>query len=174
MIHRLRKFLIAGVVGASAAVAGGAAFAAAQASPQTAPAVQQTAADTPPSAVEDFDYPNADKILKEVGLKLRKGDGHIILADCNGAADLEVMANKDKKPVSYCFKVTGKSGYLTLEVPQLVGIWENEGRAAKATLTTEGKTKTVALKKNDLTELGEGDITTGAKEATLLELRVTG
>ncbi|MEV0371710.1 hypothetical protein AB0I10_18080 [Streptomyces sp. NPDC050636] len=155
------------------AIAGVSTLTAAQATPQPANGtVQKAAADLPPSAVEDFDYPSADKILKEQGVKLIKGDGHILLADCKGAPDLEVMAVKNQKPVSHCFKVTGKTGYLTLEIPELVGIWENDGRTASATVTSEGKSKTVGLKKNDLTELGEGNLGTGAKEATLVELRV--
>ncbi|MCB5908342.1 hypothetical protein [Streptomyces pinistramenti] len=175
MIPRVRKTLIAGVIGAVTAVAGASAFAVAEAAPQRTDSAARQAAATPPPAVEDFGYPEADRILKESGLKLLKGDGHILLADCDASPDFDVMAEKaNHTPVNHCFKVTGKTGYLSLEIPKINSIWENAGHAARATVSTEGKTKTVALKKNDITPLGEGDLSTGGKEATLLELRVTG
>lgn len=36
----------------------------------------------PPVAVEDFSYPQADKVFALTGLILKGGDGHIVLADC--------------------------------------------------------------------------------------------
>ncbi|WP_053803585.1 hypothetical protein [Streptomyces rimosus] len=175
MILRARKALIAGIIGATAAVAGVASLAVAQAAPQpTSDTARAAAGELPPFAVEDFSYPGAEKILNEKGLKLIKGDGHILLADCDGNPDFNVMAeNKAHNPVNYCFKVTGKTGYLTLEIQKINSIWENAGHAARATIRTAGKTKTVDLKKNNITPLGQGDLSTGAKEADLLELRVT-
>ncbi|MFI7103779.1 hypothetical protein ACIBK8_31065 [Streptomyces sp. NPDC050161] len=175
MIPRVRKTLIAGVIGAVTAIAGATTLAVAEAAPQRTDSAVQQAGATPPPAVEDFAYPDADRILKESGLKLIKGDGHILLADCDASPDFDVMAEKaNHTPVNHCFKVTGKTGYLSLEIPKINSIWENAGHAARATVSTEGKTKTVTLKKNDITPLGEGDLSTGGKEATLLELRVTG
>ncbi len=175
MVFRPRKTTFIGLLGATTALTGVCGFAVAQAAPQPAGESAQHIEDTalPPFAVEDFGYPGADKILQEKGLKLVKGDGHIILADCKDSPDLEVMADKKQKWRNYCFKVTGKNGYLTLEVPELIGIWENEGHTASAKVTSEGKTQTVDLKKNDLTELGKATCT-GAKAATLIELRVKG
>ncbi|TJZ57042.1 hypothetical protein FCH28_06110 [Streptomyces piniterrae] len=176
MILRARKTLIAGVIGAAIAVMGAATLAVAQDTPQhTNSTGQQASGGNPPPAVEDFTYPDADRILKETGLKLIKGDGHILLADCDASPDFDVMAEKaNHTPVNHCFKVTGKTGHLTLEIPKVNSIWENAGHSARATISTEGKSKTVTLKKNDITPLGQGDLSTGGKEATLLELRVTG
>ncbi|MER6051020.1 hypothetical protein ABT168_26810 [Streptomyces sp. NPDC001793] len=175
MILRARKALITGVIGATAVIAGASTLAVAHAAPQPANGATLAASgELPPPAIEDFEYPDADKVLKEKGIKLVKGDGHIVMTECDAAPDFEVMANKGQHPVSYCFKVTGKTGYLTMEIPRIIGIMENEGRTAQATVTTEGKTKTVDLRKNRLTPLGEGDLNTGGNEATLLELRVKG
>ncbi|GAU65081.1 putative hypothetical protein [Streptomyces sp. NBRC 110611] len=175
MILRARNTLIAGVIGAIAVVAGVSTLAVAQAAPQPSDAVRTAGDELPPPAVEDFEYPGAEKIFKEKGLKLIKGDGHIILADCGANPDFDVMSEgKNQQPVNYCFKVIGKTGYLKLEIPKINSIWENAGRTARATISTQGKTKTVDLKKNDLTPLGQGDMASGGKEATLLELRVTG
>lgn len=142
----------------------------------TAHPVERSAAagDTPPSAVEDFAYPNAEQIFKEKGLKLLKGDGHIVLTDCS--ADnwrINVEANKGFDTVNYCFKVTGKKGDLALEVPDVTGIW-TDNQVVHATLSSEGKTKTVGTPDgpNKLTGVGVGDITSGAKRAILIELSV--
>src|SRR4051812_20895638 len=40
------------------------------------------AADDPDSTVEDYRYPDADKILNDFKVKLISGDGHIVFADC--------------------------------------------------------------------------------------------
>ncbi|MEU3874976.1 MULTISPECIES: hypothetical protein [Streptomyces] len=168
--------LLAGVVGAVAAATAVCTLTAAEAAPQAEDrVVQQSGATdvTPPSAVEDFGYPGADKILREKGLKLIKGDGHIVLTECSSSWSMKVEANRDLNTVEHCFKVTGKKGYLSLELPRFFGLW-NEDHEVKATITTEGKTKTVDVPKDEVTSFGEGDASTGSKKATLLELRVTG
>jgi hypothetical protein len=43
---------------------------------------------TPAYAVEDFNYPQADKILAEQGILLKRGDGHIVLAECGSQEGL--------------------------------------------------------------------------------------
>ncbi|MEV6358651.1 hypothetical protein AB0M40_38945, partial [Streptomyces hydrogenans] len=54
----------------------------------------EAVADAAPGyAVENYDYPNADKILAEKNIVLKRGDGHIVLADCAGETGLlEVWA----------------------------------------------------------------------------------
>ncbi|MGO4463813.1 hypothetical protein AB4039_42145, partial [Streptomyces sp. M-16] len=47
-----------------------------------ASAMGSVADEGPGYAIEDFGYPNADKILAERGITLKRGDGHIVLADC--------------------------------------------------------------------------------------------
>ncbi len=75
-------------------------------------------------AVENFDYPQADKILAEQNVVLKRGDGHITLADCaTGTGQLEVMARDQSK---ICFAVKGNSGWLTLELPSVYRIRGND------------------------------------------------
>ncbi|MEV6023600.1 hypothetical protein [Streptomyces sp. NPDC052036] len=72
------------------AIAGAAAFVALVGAPVLASADPQppggSAGATPPSAVEDFAYPNADRIQRDQGIKLIKGDGHITLSTCDDSA----------------------------------------------------------------------------------------
>jgi hypothetical protein len=52
----------------------------------------------PGYAIEDYGYPNADKILADRGIRLKRGDGHITLADCASATDLfEVWSRANDK-----------------------------------------------------------------------------
>ncbi|MEU1310872.1 hypothetical protein ABZ419_18550 [Streptomyces cinnamoneus] len=172
MILRKRGMLTAGAIGAAAVIAGVSALGVAAAAP--APADDAT----PPSAVETFAYPNAEKILKEQGIALRKGDGHILLADCKVSRDIQVMTSVDHPGQTergmYCFRVTGtgKTGYLTLEVPKVYNIMTGDV-AVRAKLTAEGKTETVSVAKNDAAGVGSGAPVPGAP-TTLVELRVNG
>ncbi|MDJ1639037.1 hypothetical protein [Streptomyces pakalii] len=110
------------------------------------------AVDTPPVAVEDFAYPQADKIFKEQGILLKRGDGHIVLADCASATDLlEVWARgKDR----FCFRVTGDQGYLSLELPAVYGVKGN-AYETEVNMTVEGEEKTFEVDKNAWTPVGE-------------------
>ncbi|MEU3541282.1 hypothetical protein [Streptomyces paromomycinus] len=171
----MRRTVLAGILGATTAVGAVSAFTIAQAAPQPAE-VQQTAADAAmSSAVEDFNYPDAERILKEKGIKLGRGDGHIILSECKND-DIRVWTTSTSEDGNkYCFKVTGKSGYLTLEVPETFGVQALD-RPVEATLTSDGKKQTVKVTEGTTEQVGVGDGRPGAsgKEATLVELRVKG
>ena len=57
---------------------------------------QPPSAAKPPALVEDYAYPGADRILTEKGIKLKRGDGRILLADCDQAAQqIRVMTVED-------------------------------------------------------------------------------
>ncbi|MEU2854977.1 hypothetical protein [Streptomyces syringium] len=169
MIFRLRRKLLAGVAGIVVVGTVGTAVNAA-AAPGPADGATQS------YAVETFDYPNAAKILKERGIALRKGDGHILLADCAATHDIVVsttaLDNVDRG--RYCFKVTGtgKTGYLTLEIPKVVTIGTGDYNV-QAKLTADSETTTVDVPKNDMTSVGQGT-QKGGGPAVLVELRVTG
>jgi hypothetical protein len=46
-------------------------------------------ADNPqPPIEENYDYPGAEKIFQERGIRLRKGDGHILLVDYSSGTGL--------------------------------------------------------------------------------------
>lgn len=145
------------------AVAGGAS---AQQTTGSGP-VTAVADEAPGYAVENFDYPQADKILAEKNIRLKRGDGHITLADCGAdTGQLEVLSRNQSK---VCFAVTGTSGWLTLELPAVYLIKGNE-YATEAEMTVGTEEKTYDIEKNTWTSVGEtADEQT--RQWTLLELR---
>ncbi|UQA97089.1 hypothetical protein [Streptomyces halobius] len=132
---------------------------------------KSAASDRLPAAVEDFSYPNAEKILQEKGIKLIRGDGHLTLADC-GTSPQQIKVwtrNGD-----FCFQATAKQAYLDMEVPKVWAL-ETAKRPISADLTAGAKKETVKVTKegpqDGYQSVGEG--TRGA-ETTLIRLRVTG
>ncbi|OKI02615.1 hypothetical protein A6A06_16545 [Streptomyces sp. CB02923] len=170
------KLFSAGAVGAAVLVTGLTALAggSAVAAPTTGDE------DVPPYAVETFEYPDAAKILKEQGIALRRGDGHIVLGDCLDPASQDIQVSTAFRhsgqtvPGRYCFKVTGtgKSGYLTLEVPRVYNVITGDV-TVQASLTANKKTESVNVGKNDIKGFGSAD-DTPAGFPVLVELRVTG
>ncbi|EDY53075.1 hypothetical protein [Streptomyces clavuligerus] len=165
-----RSLLRAGGFLAAAACAALATFTAAQAAPQDtrSPAAAAAAAEMP-VAVEDFVHPGADRLLTDRGITLKRGDGGITLTDCTSGYDIQVESRT--ADTFFCFTVTGKQGYLTMELPEAFALWTTD-HPVRAKITAEGKTHVVNAPKNDYTPMGEiGDL---GKPAVLLELRVTG
>ncbi|WP_228978070.1 hypothetical protein [Streptomyces sp. DH12] len=126
--------------------------------------------------METFDYPQAAKVLDEQGIKLIKGDGHILLADCADARDIQVQTSLQHPGQTtrgqYCFKVTGSAGFLTLELPKVYGIVTGDV-AVSADLTADGTKKTVEVGENTVKGVGlAGTPPTGP--TVLVELRVKG
>ncbi|GAA1268799.1 hypothetical protein GCM10009665_66730 [Kitasatospora nipponensis] len=134
----------------------------------TAPAV--AAESTPPSAVEDFSYPGAAKVLADRGITLKAGDGHIVLADCASGTGLVQLFSRSATPSEVCFQITGPTGYLSLEIPQIYNI-KGDDHAIKATLNTAGTVTSLDVPKNTWTPVGEG---TSGDQTTLLELNASG
>lgn len=125
--------------------------------------------------MEDYGYPGADRILTEKGIKLKKGDGRILLAECDQAAQqIRVQTVGDpsvgRKDI-YCFKALGKTGRLTLELPRVFGV-EAADHPVRADLTANGQTTSVVVEKDGWASVGEG--TVGGARSVLVELRVTG
>ncbi|MBW5486158.1 hypothetical protein GPJ59_30925 [Streptomyces bambusae] len=123
----------------------------------------------PGYAIEDFGYPNADKILAERGITLKRGDGHITLADCAGATDLlEVWSRANDK---ICFRVTGTTGYLTLEIPAVFAVRGNS-YTTQVDMTTGTEAKTFDVNKNAWTPVGESADEQG-RDFMLMEIRTS-
>ncbi|MFD7032415.1 hypothetical protein ACFWAR_30735 [Streptomyces sp. NPDC059917] len=121
----------------------------------------------PGYAIEDFAYPNADKILAERGITLKRGDGHILLADCTSATDLlEVWSRANEK---ICFRVIGNNGYLTLEIPAVFAVKGNS-YATRVDMTTGTEAKTFDVNKNAWTPVGESADDQG-RDFMLMEIR---
>ncbi|MFE1775083.1 hypothetical protein [Streptomyces sp. NPDC059008] len=125
----------------------------------------------PGYVVEHFDYPGADKIKEEKGIILKRGDGHITLADCSSATGLlEVWSRKNDK---ICFRTTGTSGHLTLEVPSVFVIKGSADHAADVTLTAPKTTaQEVEVSKGEWKPVGEADDPQG-REHVLVEIRTS-
>lgn len=124
----------------------------------------------PSSLVEDYSYPGAAQIEADKQIKLIKGDGKIMLAEC-GSADglIQVESYHDTSEPVYCFKVLDTSGFLALEIPNVYWIWAGDEKVT-ATVTVDGVEKDpVVVGANDGEPFGNED---PDNHAVLLELRV--
>lgn len=167
MSFRARNLVIAGLIGFLGAAIG---IPIAVADDSSA-----AAADTPPVAVEQFSYPGAAGILASEGIELKRGDGHILLATCDGSADqIRVYTVADStvgRKGDYCFKATSTSGWLTLSLPRVFAL-ETGDHPISADLTANGDTTTVSVAEGGFESVGEG--TVGGARSVLVEIRVTG
>ncbi|MGW5399377.1 hypothetical protein [Streptomyces sp. NPDC003952] len=148
---RLSSRLLAMGLATSAVLACGVAYAA---DPGATPKgiTAQAGSSEMPYAVEDFAYPNAEKILAEKNLKLKRGDGNIVLAECGSDPDLLKFIGRDRD--DFCFRVTGRTGFLTLEVPAVTGV-QSKDQAAQVDMTVDGETKSYEVPKNSWKGVGE-------------------
>ncbi|UOX87675.1 hypothetical protein MUY14_39145 [Amycolatopsis sp. FBCC-B4732] len=119
------------------------------------PTVATAAADdTPPPIVEDYDYPGADQIFAEHGIRLLKGDGHILFTDCATSGNrIEVWSRTND--ATFCFHVTANKGYLSLDLAKVYLI-KADDHSLKATMLVKGTPKVVDIEKNSWTSVGEG------------------
>ncbi|WP_053803573.1 LamG-like jellyroll fold domain-containing protein [Streptomyces rimosus] len=138
--------------------------------PLTPPSMAKVADGEPGYAIEDFAYPDADKIKAAKGITLKRGDGNIVLAECGSSAGLmEIWSRKNDKT---CFDVTDATGYLALEIPAVFTIKGSAGQAADVTLTgPDGKKQEVAVPKDEWTPVGEST-DPQTREHTLVEISV--
>nr|WSY53142.1 hypothetical protein OG999_25455 [Streptomyces sp. NBC_00886] len=130
-----------------------------------------TIADSAPGyAVEDFAYPQADKILAEQNILLKRGDGHITLADCvSGTGQIEVMARQNAETI--CFRVVGNSGWLTLEIPSVYAVKGND-YTTQVDMTVGTEEQSYDIAKNTWNAVGESADEQG-REFMLVEIRST-
>ncbi|MFJ3930709.1 MULTISPECIES: hypothetical protein [unclassified Streptomyces] len=132
--------------------------------------VATVAGEAPGYAVEDFNYPEADRILAERGIVLKRGDGHITLADCASDTDLlRVLARRQENPV--CFRTVGSSGWLTLEIPAVYIIKGND-YTTQVDMTVGNEEKSFDIEKNSWTAVGES-ADEGGRDHLLVEIRTT-
>jgi hypothetical protein len=129
---------------------------------------------TPGPIEENYDYPNAEAIYAERGIRLKKGDGRILLVDCpaNRTGLLVVESRIHPKPAGdFCFQIKGGKGFVTMELPAAYFIVGDGKNLLTAKVTTEGETSTVDVKKDGHTPIGESSDPQG-REGALVELRV--
>ena len=126
--------------------------------------------DTQPTLEETYDYPDAAKILHDRKIRLIRGDGHIVLVDCApGANVLRVQSRITKPNDDFCFQVKRAPGYVTLELEKAYYV-RGDNHVVDATVTTDGHSETVPVRKNEWTEIGEITDPEG-RPGTLVELR---
>lgn len=151
--HRLVRRTLGAAAAATLAsfvVAGGPSGAHEQ--PGGSEAIAPVVDEAPGYAVEDFEYPGADRILAEQGITLKRGDGHIVLTECGATGLLEVLTRSSVEKI--CFRTTGNSGYLTLEIPAVFNIRGND-YSTQVDMTVDGTEQSYDIVKNTWTPVGE-------------------
>jgi hypothetical protein len=127
--------------------------------------------DAQSSLVEDYKYPGAGQIFAQRGIRLIKGDGHLMLVACGQSGLIEVRSadapnDTDSDPGHYCFKATAPFGDLSLNIPNAYQV-KGDDHSVTATITVNNQTSTVPIDKNVWTGIGLGS---GPDPATLLRL----
>ncbi|MUT88914.1 hypothetical protein [Streptomyces sp. Z38] len=129
---------------------------------------EAVAGDAPGYAVEDYAYPNADTILAEQDIVLKRGDGHIVLADCAAGADLLRFLARDREDV--CFEVTADTGFLTLELPAVHGVKTDDSANTHLEMTAEDDQVKYDIPADTWAGVGES---VDGREHVLVEIHVT-
>ncbi|RSN11111.1 hypothetical protein DMC63_30135 [Streptomyces sp. WAC 05977] len=133
----------------------------------------------PPLAIEDFSYPQAAQIQAERGFLLKRGDGHIVLlATCpadSADPDLLRIAERGQPAPGYvCFRVSGKTGHLTVEMPSVYGVDTGNFTSEVVLTPDDGATKkTYKVPPNSYAGVGETDPGGTGGEYMLLEIKVS-
>ncbi|WP_103507542.1 hypothetical protein [Streptomyces sp. SM13] len=126
----------------------------------------------PGHAVEDFAYPQADTILAEQGILLKRGDGHIVLAQCGSSPDLLEIYVRHESADKFCFRTTGASGYLSLELPAVYGV-QTKDHATELSTTVDGEDHQYDVAANSWAPVGETADPEG-REHVLVEIVTSG
>jgi Trypsin len=128
-------------------------------------------ADTPQGTVEDYLYPDAERILAEQNARLISGDGHIVLADCATPPQgdiglMKVYTTEEEIGTGglglLCFKVRSATGFLNLEVPgvyEIRGDGQRTGTGHEVTaelISDAGEEITVEVDPDGSTQVGVG------------------
>jgi len=116
------------------------------------------AEDPQPDLVENFDYPGAAAIEAERGIKLKKGDGHILFVQCaDGQNQLKVESTAFPAPRNlFCFKIVGAAGHITMELEEAYVVHGNDYNVVAKWTAEDGTAHTTQLRKNAPTAIGEG------------------
>jgi hypothetical protein len=126
--------------------------------------------DPQPPIEENYAYPGADEIFRQRGIRLQKGDGHILLVDCNSGTGFAQVWSRSKGQL--CFRIRGTTGYLTMKLPEVYLIAGGNDHSIQATVTVDGNAETVQVQKNEWISVGEG-ADPESRPATLLEFRAS-
>ncbi|RKT53608.1 hypothetical protein C8E97_2180 [Saccharothrix australiensis] len=134
------------------------------------PSAAAAAEETQSSLVETFDHPGAAAIEERRHIRLKKGDGNIMLVECRANANqIRVESTAFLPPENvFCFQVVGDKGSLTMEIPEAFLVFGNDYRSVASWTTDSGEVRqTVVDRKDKPFPIGEG--VTG-KPGVLIEL----
>ncbi|MEU0910628.1 hypothetical protein [Streptomyces althioticus] len=129
---------------------------------------EAVADDAPGYAVENYAYPDADRILADRDIVLKRGDGHIVLADCAAGADQLRFLARDREDV--CFEVTAGTGFLTLELPAVHGVRTDDSANTHLEMTAEDDQVEYDIPADTWAGVGES---VDGREHVLVEIQVT-
>ncbi|MGA5767668.1 hypothetical protein ACPC36_09335 [Streptomyces pseudogriseolus] len=122
----------------------------------------------PGYAVEDYAYPDADRILAEQDIVLKRGDGHIVLAECTDSTYLLRFLARDREDV--CFQVTADTGFLTLELPAVHGVKTDDSANTHLEMTVEDEQVEYDIPADTWEGVGES---VDGREHVLVEINVS-
>jgi len=128
--------------------------------------------DPQPELVENFEYPGAAAIEAARGIKLKKGDGHILFVDCAQNAN-QLQVESTAFPAGrnlFCFKIVGDKGNITMELAEAFLVHGNDYNVVATWTDENGKVHNTPLRKNNPTGIGEG--VTG-QPGSLIEFNAT-
>ncbi|MGW7223238.1 hypothetical protein [Streptomyces sp. NPDC054826] len=162
-LHRIATRILA-----AAAVAGVLAWVVAAGSQSSGAAAEPVAGEAPGYAVEDYNYPGADKILAEQGILLKRGDGHIVLAECTAGENQLMFLARGREDV--CFEVTGDEGFLTLELESVNGVRTDDSKNTHLRMTADGDRVEYDIPADRWEGIGES---VDGREHVLVEIRTT-
>lgn len=101
--------------------------------------------------VEDYNYPGRDAILADKHVKLLRGNGKIMLADCGG----DVIEVRSREIGTTCFRSTVPGGWLTVEIPK-VYLGKADSHQVGMRLTSNGESEDHTLEPKAYAPFGEG------------------
>lgn len=154
-MRSITKMVIVGAVVGATAMSG---VVGAVAADRATAAPKALTAGDPPPAVEDFSYPNSDQIFAERGIRLKSGDGHIVLTTCApGLLEVDARDMTTTDPVGggrFCFTTTGTTGRLSLELPSTYAVSTSD-YSVHLVMVNGTETKIHDLKPNSWNKVGE-------------------
>ncbi|WP_405008350.1 trypsin-like serine protease [Kitasatospora purpeofusca] len=165
-MHTVRR--LSPFIGAALAIPLLAAGLVSTAAPASAAPVPTASGSGAPALVENYVHPGAASILADRHITVRSGDGHIQLVDCAAGSNLLRLYSRAATPSETCFRITGPTGSLQLEIPKVYSIKGDADHSVTATFTSDGNPVYVGVPKNTWTQVGEGN--PGGSSTTLLEL----
>lgn len=127
--------------------------------------------EAPVRLVEDGSYPGADEIYAETGIRLLRGDSHVVMAECTPAAAGLVLVQR-RGASDVCFRATSSPGYLALELPLVYLVRGDGTHDLTVTVTVDGVSRQVGGGPSEWISVGEGAEDTSGP-ATLVMIRVS-